>query len=159
MRHVARLASAVALSALLLGCASTGDGAEASRDIGERAHGAYVTAINSNDLDAILAVLTDDVVFMPPGSPRLVGKPAVRSWAGGYLDAYASQWDKTMIEFVVMGDWAFEQYAYTSTEIPRGGGLEVRDTGKGLIIYRRDADGTWRVARDAWNSNRPAGSP
>ena len=64
-----------------------------------------------------------------------------------------------MIEFVVMGDWAFEQYAYTSTEIPRGGGLEVRDTGKGLIIYRRDADGTWRVARDAWNSNRPAGSP
>ena len=35
----------------------------------------------------------------------------------------------------------------------------VEDTGWGLVIYHHDADGKWRVARDAWGPitqpNRP----
>ena len=32
----------------------------------------------------------------------------------------------------------------------------VEDTGWGLLIYNRDADGKWRVARDAWGPDHPA---
>lgn len=32
----------------------------------------------------------------------------------------------------------------------------MTDTGGGLAIYHRDADGVWRVARDSWGPDHPA---
>ncbi len=123
-----------------------------------QAHEAYVSAINSNNLDTLLGVLTDDVVFLAPQEPVMVGKAAVRPWLEAYLKAFKTHWEKPVQEFVVNGDWAFERYAYTSTDTPLGGGTVVQDTGWGLAIYHRDADGRWRVARDAWGTDHPAQS-
>ncbi|RKZ19534.1 hypothetical protein DRQ50_01885 [bacterium] len=50
-----------------------------------QAHEAYVTAINSNDLDTLLEMLTEDVVFLAAQAPPMVGKEAVRPWLEGYL--------------------------------------------------------------------------
>ena len=44
---------------------------------------------------------------------------------------------------------------YKKNDKPTDGGSAVIDTGKELIIYHHDAAGTWRVARDAWNSDLP----
>lgn len=120
-----------------------------------QAHDAYVAAINSNDLDTFLDMLTDDAVFMPPNSPRLVGKQAISEWAEPYLDAYRIHWEKTSLEFIITGDYAIEQYAYAENDTPKAGGPQLQDTGKGINIYRRCEDGVWRVARDAWNSDLP----
>ena len=57
------------------------------------------------------------------------------------------------------GDWAFERYNYKSTDTPRDGGAAMEDTGWGLVIYHRDADGKWRVARDAFGSDQPLPTP
>ena len=121
-----------------------------------QAHEAYVTAINSNDLNAMLGVLTDDVVFLSAHEAPMVGKAAVRPWLEAYLKAYKTHWDKPVQEFVVNGDWAFERYSYTSNDTPLGGGDVVTDTGWGLVLYHHDADGKWRVARDAWGPDHPA---
>jgi ketosteroid isomerase-like protein len=123
----------------------------AARDAAaHQAHDAYVTAINSNNLDALLAMLTDDVVFLSADEPVMVGKTAVRPWVEGYFKAFKTHWDKPVQEFVVSGDWAFERYSYKSTDTPLAGGAVVEDTGWGLVIYHHDTDGKWRVARDAW---------
>jgi ketosteroid isomerase-like protein len=50
-----------------------------------QAHEAYVTAINSNNLDSLLCMLTDDVVFLSAHEPVMVGKAAVTPWLKGYL--------------------------------------------------------------------------
>lgn len=123
--------------------------------IARQAHEAYVTAINSNNLETLLGMLTDDVVYLAPNAPALVGKAAVRPWADDYFKAYQTHWEKTSLEFVVVGDWAIERYAYKSTDTPKAGGTPVHDTGKGINIYHHDADGKWRIARDAWNSDLP----
>src|SRR5436190_8928218 len=115
-----------------------------------QAHDAYVAAINSNNLDSLLGVLTDDVVFLSAHEPVMVGKAAVRPWLEGYLKAFRTHWDKPVQEFVVNGDWAFERYSYKSTDTPLTGGAVIEDTGWGLVIYHHDPDGKWRVARDAW---------
>lgn len=120
-----------------------------------QAHEAYVTAINSNNLETLLGMLTEDVVFLSAHEPAMVGKAAVRPWLEGYVKAYRTHWDKPVQEFVVSGDWAFERYSYTSTDSPLDGGAVVTDTGWGLVIYHHDADGTWRVARDAWGPDHP----
>ena len=148
--------SLIGMGSCLAGCASSGGGHAARDEAAHRAHEAYVEAINANDLETFLAMLTDDVVFMPPNAPRLVGKEAVREWAAPYLEAYQIHWDKTSLELVVCGDWAFEQYAYVENDRARDGGPALQDVGKGINIYHLDADGVWRVARDAWSSDLPA---
>ncbi|MEO7653526.1 MAG: hypothetical protein ABIZ80_23965 [Bryobacteraceae bacterium] len=70
-----------------------------------------------------------------------------------YLGAYTTHWDKTLQEFKVAGEWAFERYSYKSTDTPKAGGPVVQVTGWGLVIYHRDADGRWRVARDAFGTD------
>ena len=121
------------------------------------AHAAYVNAINSNDVDALLATVTDDVVYLPPNSPAIVGSRDVGEWVAEYFSEFHSKWVKTSVEFVVRDDLAYEWYAYHSTDSPRdGAGEVVTDTGNGLNIYRRGDDGVWRVWRDMWTTEAPA---
>jgi len=152
----------IVMIAVLCGACSAGSQAAATAagdDPGaHQAHEAYVTAINSNNLDTLLGVLTEDVVFLAPQEPVMVGKAAVRPWLEGYLKAFKTHWDKPVQEFVVNGEWAFERYSYKSTDTPAGGGAVVEDTGWGLVIYHRETDGKWRVARDAWGADHPAQS-
>ena len=154
-----RLAGPIVAVALAAGCtltAGSSSKAEAAPDsTAHLAHAAYTTAINSNNLDSLMAMMTEDVVFLAAHSPPIVGKAAVRAWAEAYLQAYTTQWDKPTQEFVMAGEWAFERYSYTSTDTPKAGGAPVIDTGWGLVIYHRDADGKWRVARDAFGSDQP----
>ena len=119
------------------------------------AHANYTEAINSNDLDSLMGMMTEDVVFLAAHSPPMVGKGAVRPWAAAYYEAYTTRWEKDNQEFVVTGDWAFERYSYRSTDTPKAGGQPIVDTGWGLVIYHRDADGKWRVARDAFGTDQP----
>lgn len=147
----------VVMIAMLCGACSAGSQAAATAagddPAAHRAHEAYVSAINSNNLDTLLGVLTEDVVFLAPQEPVMVGKAAVRPWLEGYLKAFKTHWDKPVQEFIVNGEWAFERYSYKSSDTPAGGGAVVEDTGWGLVIYHRDADGKWRVARDAWGTD------
>ena len=120
------------------------------------AHDAYVKSINGNNVDEFMSMVTDDVVMLPPNEKAVVGKKAVREWAEEYFKAYKSHWDKTQTEFVQAGDWAFEQYAYQQLDKPVAGGADVTDIGKALLVFHHDADGKWRVARDAWNTDLAA---
>lgn len=147
---------ALILVAALAACSPSAPATSASDEQGvHAAHEAYVTAINTNDVNAIMALVTDDIVYLPPNGPALSGTAAVRPWLEGYVAAYRTHWEKTTVELIVSGDWAIEHYAYQSTDTPIAGGAAVTDTGKGVNIYCRQADGSWRVARDIWNSDRP----
>ncbi|MBV8405876.1 MAG: nuclear transport factor 2 family protein [Gammaproteobacteria bacterium] len=124
-----------------------------AKSIEAAAHGAYVTAINSNDVETLMADLTDDVVYQSPGEPEIVGKAAVRKWVADYFAAYRSSWQKSSIGFTVAGDWAFERYLYKSRDTDKKTGAVSTDHGKGINIYRRGSDGKWRVAVDGWSSD------
>jgi ketosteroid isomerase-like protein len=126
----------------------------ASPSVESAAHGAYVSAINSNDVDTLMSDLTDDIVYQAPGEPEIVGKAAVRKWAGAYFGAYRTHWEKTSIGFTVSGDWAFERYTYKSTDTDKKSGKASTDVGKGINVFHRGADGKWRVAIDGWSSDK-----
>ncbi|MBW8771430.1 MAG: nuclear transport factor 2 family protein [Gemmatimonadetes bacterium] len=157
------IGSAVAL--FLVACANTAPppvmstrvaADSAARDsAAHQAHVNYVRVINSNDIDSLASMFTDDVVFLAANDKPIVGKAAVRAWADGYYKAFHTKWDKPQREFVVSGDYAFERYDYTSTDTPKAGGKPIVDTGWGFVVYHHDADGTWRVARDAFGPDHP----
>jgi ketosteroid isomerase-like protein len=137
------------VSWVLVACWTKAQGHAPDPAAGE-AHGNYVRAINSNNIDELTSVFTDDVVFLAAGARPIVGKEAVRAWAADYYKAFKTHWDKPVREFVVSGDYAFERYDYTSTDTPVVGGKPVVDTGWSFVVYHRKADGVWRVSRDAF---------
>jgi ketosteroid isomerase-like protein len=151
--------STLAMAALLAACGQTAPrGADsAAGDAGARlAHEQYVAAINSNKLEALLPMLTDDVVFMSAGEPAVVGKAAVSRWLAASLQHFRTHWDKPVQELVVSGDWAFERATYHSQDTPIAGGPVAEGSGWSLVVYHREADGQWRVARDAWGPDHAA---
>src|ERR1044071_2343582 len=121
-----RVLRSVAVSVLLTACGRSGGEPASVADAPEDttahlAHEAYTTAINSNNLDSLAGMFTDDVVFLAAHAPPMVGDPAVRKWAEDYLNAFTTHWNKTSQEFKVAGEWAFERYSYTSTDPPKAG--------------------------------------
>lgn len=111
-------------------------------------------AIIGGDTERYVTLLTDDAVLLPPNGAPVSGKEAIRTWNNAMskqfrIVSYASVDD----EVVVADDWAFRRATVDWTIAPVAGGEAVRDSGKFIIIYRRGLDGSWRVARDIWNSS------
>ena len=138
------------------------DNPATARDAISKAHLAYVDAINSNKVDIWLATLGDDVVYLVPNQPALVGKHAVDAWVRRYLQEVTTRWTKSVEDLQIDGDWAFGRYVYTASDsviihdTETEGGGTANDSGWGLVVYHRDTLGVWRVVRDAWGSDRPA---
>ena len=68
-----------------------------------KAHENYVRVINSNNIDELTTMFTEDVVFLAAGAKPIVGKAAVRAWADEYYKAYKTHWDKPVKDFVISG--------------------------------------------------------
>lgn len=54
------------------------------------------------------------------------------------------------------GDFAVETGTYTMTMTPKKGGKAINDKGKHVVVWERQADGSWKAIRDMFNSDLPA---
>ncbi len=116
--------------------------------------------LSSEAIEGLGAVYTNDVRFMPPNEPALMGLQASESWAADFVDEFAGvSLEYTGSDVTLAGDWAIERYVGTVMMTPKAGGETITETIKGIHIYRRQPDGSWRIAQDIWNSNEapPAG--
>jgi uncharacterized protein (TIGR02246 family) len=122
----------------------------------DRLREAHLAALNDGDADAWTACFSADAVQMPPNYPANVGTEAIRGWSGGMLAAFRAEFSLAPDDVQPAGaDWAFESGTYTITLTPRAGGDTMRDAGKYITVYQRQADGAWLMARDIWNSDNP----
>lgn len=156
------LIATVVSSACGLGSRTKSDDPAATLAAVRAVHDTYVAAINANAVDRWVSALDEDVVYLVPNQRALVGKPAVQAWVQRYLAEVTTRWTKSFDDLQVSGDWAFGRYAYTASDSAvirdpeTDGGGTANDSGWGLVVYHRTRDGSWRVARDAWGSDRPA---
>jgi ketosteroid isomerase-like protein len=105
--------------------------------------------------DTVIAHVANDIVLMPPNAPAVSGKAAARAWSQELSQQMTIQAiDYTSADVVIAGDWAIERYAGSLTMTPLGGET-MSETLKGIHIYRRQADGSWKLAQDVWNSDQP----
>jgi ketosteroid isomerase-like protein len=85
----------------------------------------------------------------------LKGTDAVRQWVVGLLEQVDAELEYTDSDVKVVGDWAFEQYAAVVTMTPKAGGESMTENVRGIHVYRRGEDGSWKIAHDIWNSDTP----
>jgi ketosteroid isomerase-like protein len=55
----------------------------------------------------------------------------------------------------VFGEYGFDEGIDTAVDIPRDGGKPIHWDCKGILVYKRQANGEWRIFRDIWNNNKP----
>ncbi len=108
-------------------------------------------AYNEGDLEALMAIVAEDVVFMPPGEPALIGKEAMRNWHN--FDKISLDVNITVEEVQVLGDWAFIRDIWIGTVTQNESGEKFENNNKSLIILRRQPDGTWKMFYSMFNSN------
>ena len=113
----------------------------------------FAASFIAADSDGFLASITEDMVIMPPDEPPVTGHDTIRAWLEGFFAAYKTDLEYTGSDVSVAGDVAFEAYAFRWTLTPVDGTEPIKQTGKGVYVFRRQADGSWRVARDIWNYN------
>jgi uncharacterized protein (TIGR02246 family) len=121
----------------------------------DRLREAHVTALNAGDANAWEACFTGDGVQMPPNFGANVGRTAILGWSKGFLNLFTCRFSLSVEEVRIAADWAFERGRYDITLTPRFGGQCMDDRGKYITIYQRQSDGSWKIARDIWNSDRP----
>ena len=105
-------------------------------------------ATAAGDLQRILSLMADDVIFLTPGRPPMRGKEAFAAGFRTLLQTHRIESAGTIKELHVAGDWAFFWAELSVTVIPRSG-PPARRTGNTLTILRKHADGAWLLARDA----------
>jgi ketosteroid isomerase-like protein len=109
--------------------------------------------------DSLAGLLTVDVQIMPPNEPAIVGIAAAQRWAHAQANRYIITGRYTGASITFAGDIAVEQYTAKLTVTPKtGGGAPTTETIKGMHVYRRQADGSWKIAQDVWNTDAPSPS-
>jgi uncharacterized protein (TIGR02246 family) len=106
----------------------------------------WMTASQAADIDTVLDLMTDDVVFMVPGREPF-GKEAFASASRG-MTGVRMEGSNDIRELVVLGDIAYLRNHITLT-ITSPGGAPMQRAGYTLTILRKGQDGRWRLARDA----------
>jgi len=76
-------------------------------------------------------------------------------WVADYFAQFTTHWDKKSVLIWVAGDYGFDQGIDSATDTPRNGGPVQRYTVKGILIYKRQPSGEFKVYRDIWNFNSP----
>jgi uncharacterized protein (TIGR02246 family) len=121
----------------------------------EAANARQIDAILKGDVEGAAANYAEDAIFMNPGAPAAQGKAALVALFDGMIQATTfSDVRMQTNDVVVGGDLAVENGSYRWTLTPKGG-KPMPDSGKYMTVWRRQADGSWRIIRDINNSDVP----
>ncbi len=108
----------------------------------------WCAASEAGDLDALLPLMTDDILFLTPANP-----PMTRA---DFIAAFGSMQGKVRIacypnvqEVTIEGPLAILRNQLVVEIHPLAGGETIRHSGEVLSVLRRGADGKWRLWRDA----------
>jgi ketosteroid isomerase-like protein len=108
--------------------------------------------VRARDWATLVALYEEGAVRLPPNGPALHGRAANRAWLE-QLPPIAA-FDFPPVAFAGQGGLAYMHAAWTITVAPPGA-PPASDSGKILIVFRKQADGSWLRVADAWNSDLP----
>ncbi len=112
-------------------------------------------AVRQADAAAIAALYTDDATLLPPNSEMIKGRPGIEAFWKGGLDMGIKDAVLTAVEVSAVGDLAYEIGKY-AIKIQPAGQPVIEDSGKYIVIWKKQADGSWKLHVDIWNTSLPA---
>ena len=163
-RAVLPFAAAGLACAALLAC-HTGVGghlSEADKDEIRRVVDDATRTIASptSDVDAYVRLYyAEDARILPPNGATVTGRDAITAFLRS--TGAVQQFRATLLAVEGRNDLAYVHGAYEMSVLPAGAAEPVGDKGKYVEIWKKQRDGSWKVAVDIWNSDlaAPGSSP
>jgi uncharacterized protein (TIGR02246 family) len=117
-----------------------------------------IAAFKAGDAAAAAAVYAPAALIMAPNEPAMQGTEAITQGLRGMFEQVSMPaMALTIADLTVSGDHAFEHGSYEWTVQPKAAGAPAMpDKGKYLSVWQRQADGSWKLLRDIWNTDSPA---
>ena len=112
---------------------------------------AWNAAAQAKDPEKFTAAYADDAVLMLPNSPEMSGKTAIHDAITTFMKdpAFALSFETKSVEVAKSGDLAFELGTYSVTSTDEKTKKPVTAKGHGVTIWKKQADGSWKVRIDA----------
>lgn len=109
----------------------------------------WMEATKAGDVEQVLSLLADDVVFLVPGQP-VMHKADFAAAAQAQAGPNGPQIDGSseIQEIKILGDWAFMWARLTVVVTPPEGAPPITRAGHTLTILNKQ-NGKWVLARDA----------
>ena len=120
------------------------------------ADAATLKAAQEKDVDGAVANYADDASWLPPNAPMANGKAAIRAGWSKLIGSpgFDINWQIDRLEIARAGDLAYTIYTYQlALEGPNG--KPISDHGKDMAVWKKQADGTWKMVADTFNSDLP----
>jgi len=111
---------------------------------------------NAKNFAAAAALYLDDAALLLPSSPAVQGRLQIQQWMAS--NPPLSDFVVEPVDIDGRGDIAYVRGNYSLTLTPAGGAA-VRDRGKFVEIWRKQADGSWKIRWDIFNSDLPPAPP
>ena len=109
-------------------------------------------AAEGRDVDRIVSYWSDDATVLPPASPAVVGKRAIREFVAKSfkVPGFSISWKTNSVVVSRSGEIA---YATSTNHLTFTGpdGKKVAVDGKAVTVWRKDMKGAWKCVVDIWN--------
>ncbi|NNL31298.1 MAG: SnoaL-like domain-containing protein [Gemmatimonadetes bacterium] len=92
--------------------------------------------------------MTSDFVHLDPRTEPIRGAGAWREWVES-MEFGSAEGGYVVEEVAGSGDLAYVMWAFDATWTEASEPVEAR--GKGMTLFRRQADGSWLMSRNVWN--------
>jgi uncharacterized protein (TIGR02246 family) len=112
----------------------------------EEIHALIAAAFNAGDLDALTEVYEEDAtLIVPPDGQRVSGREAIRAALESTI-ALRPSFKSDVVEKLEADGLALTHARWSI--VATAGDERVAMAGRGTIVSRRQADGSWRVVLD-----------
>jgi uncharacterized protein (TIGR02246 family) len=118
----------------------------------EKAIAAFERAANAKDAATMSSLYADDATLLPPGSGPIKGRSNIQAFWQAFLNAGASDPKLKIVELGSAGDIAYEIGSFEAN-MPNAQGKTAPTTGKYLVIWKRQQDGSIKMIADMFSSN------
>ena len=109
-------------------------------------------AVRQSDAVALAALYTDDATLLPPNSEMIKGREEIEAVWNGVIQMGAKDVVLTTVDVYGSGDLAYEVGKYVLTIQPEGQ-EPIEDKGKYVVVWKKTADGSWKMHVDIWNTS------
>jgi ketosteroid isomerase-like protein len=112
------------------------------------------------DADKFVAFFAADASFLPPNMPIATGTDAIRKVAAELvaLPGFSVRWSATKADVGGAGDLGYTQGTYELT-LNDPTGKPMRENGKYVTVWKKQAGGQWMVVADIFNPDAPPPAP
>ncbi|HXY11195.1 MAG TPA: DUF4440 domain-containing protein [Terriglobales bacterium] len=121
------------------------------------ADAAWMKVYSAKDLEKSVAFFDNEGSMLPSNAPIATGKDALTKLIGSAFATpdYTLSWHASKVGVARSGDLGYTSGTYDFS-MKDASGKTFSDKGKYLTVWKKEANGTWKVLVDTYNSDLPS---